>query len=178
MPIADGLATIAQFTTETVVGTIQTIGSGNPNKPISNSGGAALLDYIRRSSLAVQLESKLFVTSSFEGMIGDSPLMVELFAHMQAVAPSYRSALISGATGTGKDLVARGLHNLNPVTSGRFVSCNCSAVVETLFESELFGYVKGAFTGATADKMGLIEYAHGGTLFLDENRRHATEHPG
>ena len=65
-------------------------------------------------------------------------------------------------------MVATALHALSPASSGRFVTCNCSAVVETLFESELFGYVKGAFTGANSDKMGLMEYAHGGTLFLDE----------
>jgi transcriptional regulator with PAS, ATPase and Fis domain len=84
------------------------------------------------------------------------------------VAPHYRSALITGSTGTGKDLVAKALHALSPANTGRFVTCNCSAVVETLFESELFGYVRGAFTGAAADKMGLMEFAHGGTLFLDE----------
>jgi DNA-binding NtrC family response regulator len=75
--------------------------------------------------------------------------------------------LISGQTGTGKDLAAAALHRLNPA-SGRFVALNCSAVIETLFECELFGHVKGSFTGATADKVGLIEYADGGTLFLDE----------
>ena len=101
-------------------------------------------------------------------MIGRSPLMWDLFARIRRVAPHYRSALITGPTGTGKDLVAKALHNLSPASSGRFVTCNCSAVVETLFESELFGYVKGAFTGAAADKMGLMEFAHGGTLFLDE----------
>jgi transcriptional regulator with PAS, ATPase and Fis domain len=94
--------------------------------------------------------------------------MWDLFARIRRVSPHYRSALIIGPTGTGKDLVAMALHNLSPAASGRFVTCNCSAVVETLFESELFGYVKGAFTGAAADKMGLMEFAHGGTLFLDE----------
>ena len=101
-------------------------------------------------------------------MIGRSPLMWDLFARIRRVSPHYRSALITGPTGTGKDLVAKALHNLSPASSGRFVTCNCSAVVETLFESELFGYVKGAFTGAAGDKMGLMEFAHGGTLFLDE----------
>jgi transcriptional regulator with PAS, ATPase and Fis domain len=101
-------------------------------------------------------------------MIGRSPLMWDLFARIRRVAPHYRSALITGPTGTGKDLVAKALHNLSPASSGRLVICNCSAVVETLFESELFGYVRGAFTGATSDKMGLVEFAHGGTLFLDE----------
>jgi transcriptional regulator with PAS, ATPase and Fis domain len=76
--------------------------------------------------------------------------------------------LITGGTGTGKDLAARALHQLSPVSSGRYVVLNCSAVVETLFESELFGHVKGSFTGATHDKAGLFEHAHGGTLFLDE----------
>src|SRR6185295_10954353 len=78
------------------------------------------------------------------------------------------TALITGSTGTGKELVARALHKLSPVGSGRFVDFNCSAVVESLFESELFGYVKGAFTGAQGDRMGLFEHANNGVLFLDE----------
>ena len=101
-------------------------------------------------------------------MVGRSPVMWEMFARIRRVAPHYRTVLITGATGTGKELVARALHQLSPVSGGRYVVCNCSAVVETLFESELFGYVKGAFTGANQDKMGLFEYAHNGTLFLDE----------
>jgi len=106
--------------------------------------------------------------SEFEGIIGRSPQMWEMFWRIRRVAPHYRTVLISGETGTGKDLVARALRRLSPVSGGRFVVLNCSAVVETLFESELFGHVKGAFTGATSDKPGLFEHAHGGTLFLDE----------
>jgi DNA-binding NtrC family response regulator len=94
--------------------------------------------------------------------------MWEMFWRIRRVAPHYRALLITGETGTGKDLIARALHRLSPVASGRYVVLNCSAVVETLFESELFGHVKGAFTGATHDKPGLFEHAHGGTLFLDE----------
>jgi DNA-binding NtrC family response regulator len=94
--------------------------------------------------------------------------MWEMFWRIRRVAPHYRALLVTGETGTGKDLVARALHRLSPVASGRYVVLNCSAVVETLFESELFGHVKGAFTGATHDKPGLFEHAHGGTLFLDE----------
>jgi transcriptional regulator with PAS, ATPase and Fis domain len=84
------------------------------------------------------------------------------------VAPHFRNVLVLGATGTGKELVARALHRLSPVASKQLAVCNCSALVETLMESELFGYVRGAFTGATQDKVGLFEYANGGTVFLDE----------
>src|SRR5581483_5535197 len=94
--------------------------------------------------------------------------LLELSARIRRVAPHYRTVLISGATGTGKDLAARAIHNLSPVSKGHFVVLNCSAVVETLFESELFGHVRGSFTGATQDKMGLFEFADKGTLFLDE----------
>jgi transcriptional regulator with PAS, ATPase and Fis domain len=94
--------------------------------------------------------------------------MLDLFSQVQRVAPHYRSVLVVGQTGTGKELVARALHNLSPVRQGQFVALNCSAVVETLFESELFGHVRGAFTGAMQDKIGLYEFAHNGTLFLDE----------
>ena len=126
------------------------------------------MDEARQRQRALDCDSELLTTCQFEGMIGRSPLMWEMFARIRRVAPHFRTALITGATGTGKELVARALHQLSPVSGGRYVVCNCSAVVETLFESELFGYVKGAFTGANQDKMGLFEYAHGGTLFLDE----------
>jgi transcriptional regulator with PAS, ATPase and Fis domain len=90
-----------------------------------------------------------------------------MFSRTQRIAPHYRAALITGQTGTGKELIAQALHRLSLV-NGNFVVLNCSAVVETLFESELFGHVRGAFTGADRDKMGLFEHAGGGTLFLDE----------
>jgi DNA-binding NtrC family response regulator len=104
----------------------------------------------------------------FQHMVGRSPRMLEVFARIRRVGPHFRNALITGSTGTGKELVARALHMLSPVALGRFVICNCSALVETLFESELFGHVKGAFTGATQDRVGLFEYANGGCVFLDE----------
>jgi DNA-binding NtrC family response regulator len=171
-PSIDVILMTAHYTTETAVEAIRSGACDYMNKPVSIPALRArvekLLADARQRQRALELDKELLETSRFEGMIGRSPLMWELFARIRRVAPHYRSALITGQTGTGKDLVAKALHNLSPASSGRFVTCNCSAVVETLFESELFGYVKGAFTGATADKMGLFEFAHGGTLFLDE----------
>ncbi|MGE0863898.1 MAG: sigma-54-dependent transcriptional regulator [Vicinamibacterales bacterium] len=102
------------------------------------------------------------------GMIGRSPAMRELFSVINRLAPHARTVLVTGETGTGKELVARALHTLGPRRTKKLVTVNCSAVVETLFESELFGHVRGAFTGATADKAGVFETANGGTVFLDE----------
>ena len=102
------------------------------------------------------------------GMIGRSPAMRELFSVINRLAPHARTVLVTGETGTGKELVARALYQLGPRRAKKLVTVNCSAVVETLFESELFGHVRGAFTGATADKAGVFEVANGGTVFLDE----------
>jgi DNA-binding NtrC family response regulator len=107
-------------------------------------------------------------SSTRYGMVGTGAAMQRLFTQMQRIGPYFRTALITGETGTGKELVARALHTLSPGAEGPFVVCNSSAIVETLFEAELFGHVKGAFTGATTDRMGLFESAHRGTLFLDE----------
>lgn len=94
--------------------------------------------------------------------------MLEVFARIRRVAPHYRTLLITGATGTGKELVARALHRLSASQYDRFVAFNCSGLVENLVESELFVYVKGAFTGAMQDRSGLFESADHGTVFLDE----------
>jgi DNA-binding NtrC family response regulator len=102
------------------------------------------------------------------GMIGRSAVMQQLFGLVRRIAPHARTALITGETGAGKEGVARAIHELGPRRHKRFSTINCSAVVETLFESELFGHTRGAFTGATDHKAGLFEAADGGTLFLDE----------
>jgi DNA-binding NtrC family response regulator len=128
-------------------------------------------ELLREASLRREtrdLDGRLLENFRFHGMAGRSPQMLETFARIRRVAPHYRIALIGGATGTGKELVAHALHELSPVAAKRFAICNCSAIVETLVESELFGHVKGAFTGATHDRPGLFEYAQGGTVFLDE----------
>jgi len=126
-----------------------------------------LADAVTRQK-TLRLEQELINAYQFEGMVGRSPLMLEVFARIRRIAPHFRTVLVTGATGTGKELVARALHRLSPAASGPFVVCNCSALVESLVESELFGYVRGAFTGATQDKVGLFEHADGGCIFLDE----------
>jgi DNA-binding NtrC family response regulator len=123
---------------------------------------------IERRRSVLTIEGDLARRLEFCGMIGRGPLMQDLFGMIRRLAPHVRTALVSGETGTGKELVARALHRTGPRRDRRFVTVNCSAVVETLFESELFGHVRGAFTGATDNKPGLFELADGGTLFLDE----------
>jgi two-component system response regulator HydG len=120
----------------------------------------------RRSLLAA--EGEVARRLEFCDMIGRSAVMQEIFSLVRRLAPHVRTALITGETGTGKELAARALHKMGPRRDRRFVAVNCSAVVETLFESELFGHVRGAFTGATDHKPGLFEAADAGTLFLDE----------
>jgi two-component system response regulator HydG len=102
------------------------------------------------------------------GMIGRSAVMQQLFGLVRRIAPHARTALITGETGVGKEGIARAVHDLGPRRSKKFATVNCSAVVETLFESELFGHARGAFTGATDHKPGMFEAVDGGSLFLDE----------
>ncbi|MDP3979604.1 MAG: sigma-54 dependent transcriptional regulator [Pseudomonas sp.] len=102
------------------------------------------------------------------GIIGSCPAMLELYSKIRKVAPTGSNVLIQGESGTGKELVARALHNLSKRAKAPLISVNCAAIPESLIESELFGHEKGAFTGASAGRAGLVEAADGGTLFLDE----------
>ncbi|MDZ4685775.1 MAG: sigma-54 dependent transcriptional regulator [Planctomycetaceae bacterium] len=103
-----------------------------------------------------------------EGMIGSSPAMMDVYRLTRQVAGTSATVLLLGETGTGKELIARALHELSPRASGPFIRVNCGALSESLLESELFGHVKGAFTSAFENRTGRFEAAHGGTIFLDE----------
>ena len=129
---------------------------------------ATIRDDAAQRREVLTMEGDLAQRLEFCGMVGRGPAMQETFSLIRRLAPHVRTVLVTGETGTGKELVARALHKLGPRSARRFVIVNCSAVVETLFESELFGHVRGAFTGATEHKAGLFETADGGTLFLDE----------
>ncbi|MBO6277379.1 MAG: sigma-54-dependent Fis family transcriptional regulator, partial [Pseudomonas sp.] len=102
------------------------------------------------------------------GIIGSCPPMLDMYSKIRKVAPTDSNVLIQGESGTGKELVARALHNLSKRAKAPMISVNCAAIPESLIESELFGHEKGAFTGASAGRAGLVEAADGGTLFLDE----------
>jgi transcriptional regulator with PAS, ATPase and Fis domain len=112
--------------------------------------------------------SQLQLRFNYDKIVGKSEAMQKVFKLLDRITDTDVPVLIQGETGTGKELVARALHVNGPRREGPFVSVNCSAISESLMESELFGHVKGAFTGADRDKQGLFEQAHGGTIFLDE----------
>ncbi|HEY1599274.1 MAG TPA: sigma-54 dependent transcriptional regulator [Pirellulales bacterium] len=114
------------------------------------------------------LESQLATKTACGALVGVSRPMQQLFAQIERAARAPLDVLIRGETGTGKELIARELHRLSPRAAGPFVAINTAAVTESLAESELFGHVRGAFTGAATDRQGVFQQAHGGTLFLDE----------
>jgi DNA-binding NtrC family response regulator len=114
------------------------------------------------------LREQLQQRYSFEGIVGRSRAMRDLFQTLETVARTASTILISGETGTGKEVVARAIHHASPRRGQRFVALNCSAIPENLLEAEIFGHVRGAFTGAIGTRQGRLEQAHRGTLFLDE----------
>jgi DNA-binding NtrC family response regulator len=126
------------------------------------------LEQRRLKSENAYLRAQLEERYRFEGIIGKSPVMKRLFQLLETVAPTNSTILITGETGTGKEVVARAIHHNSARRSQRFVALNCSAIPETLLEAELFGHVRGAFTGAVGNRQGRFEQAHRGTLFLDE----------
>jgi len=120
----------------------------------------------------ISLEEESMVEDCFEGIVGSNARLRAVLEDVQIVAPADSTALIFGETGTGKELIARAIHDLSPRRNYAFVKVNCAAIPSGLLESELFGHERGAFTGAIAQKIGRFELANKGTLFLDENWRH------
>jgi two-component system, NtrC family, response regulator PilR len=123
---------------------------------------------LRWKKEAGYLRRELRRLTGLDNIVGQSPKMKAIFDLIQTIAPQSSRVLITGESGTGKELVARAIHENSPRSATPFITINCGAFPETLLESELFGYVKGAFTGANENRRGLFQAAHGGTLFLDE----------
>ncbi len=171
-PSIEVILITAHYSTESAVEAIRKGASDYLNKPISlpalRERIRLMIEEIRRRQRSSLLQDELRNSAQFEGIIGNSSAMWELFSRIRRIALHFRTVLITGPTGSGKELVAQALHRLSPASQRNLVVVNCSAVVETLFESELFGHAKGAFTGATHDKIGLVEHANQGVLFLDE----------
>jgi DNA-binding NtrC family response regulator len=128
----------------------------------------AALEQRRLKAENAYLRAQLEERYRFSGMIGKSRAMERLFQLLETVAPTSSTILITGETGSGKEVAARAIHHSSPRRQQRFVALNCSAIPETLLEAELFGHVRGAFTGAVGTRQGRLEQAHKGTLFLDE----------
>src|SRR3954468_7134163 len=126
------------------------------------------LEQRRLRSENAYLRSQLEERYRIDGLIGNSRVMRDLSQLLETVAATSSTVLITGETGTGKELAARAVHHNSPRRANRFVALNCSAIPETLLEAELFGHVRGAFTGAVGARQGRLEQAHKGTLFLDE----------
>jgi len=126
------------------------------------------LDQAERRTAEDRQAEQLSAPYERGGLMGRAPLMIDLYKEIARVSPTRSTVLIVGDSGTGKELVARSIHEHSNRSSGPFVAVNCGALTETLLEAELFGHVRGSFTGAVADRKGLWEEAEGGTLFLDE----------
>jgi DNA-binding NtrC family response regulator len=127
-----------------------------------------IADSFSKNAHVRELEEKLLDTLQFHGIVGRSAAMLEVFDLARKISRHYTNVLITGPTGSGKELVAHALHQMSPVAQERFAVCNCSAMVDTLLESQLFGHMRGSFTGAHENRPGLFEHANHGTVFLDE----------
>lgn len=127
-----------------------------------------LAEQFHRRRRIRDLEQRLVSDLEFHGIVSRSPAMIEVFEMARKISRHYVNVLLLGPTGSGKELVAHAIHQMSPVATQRFAVCNCSAIVDTLLESQLFGHVRGSFTGATETRAGLFEYANGGAVFLDE----------
>jgi DNA-binding NtrC family response regulator len=171
-PAIDVVLMTAHYSSESAMEAIRKGASDYLKKPVPVSllreNLATLIEHARRSERVAALENGWRDAAEFEGMVGRSPAMWDMFARIRRVGPHFRTVLLTGRTGDEKEFVARALHKLSPVSTAAFAVLNCPAVIETLFESELFGHVADSLTGAHAARMGLFEFADGGTIFLNE----------
>jgi len=127
-----------------------------------------LVEQFHRRRRIHDLEQRLVSDLEFHGIVSRSPAMFDVFEMARKISRHHVNVLLVGPTGSGKELVAQAIHQMSPVATQRFAICNCSAIVDTLLESQLFGQMRGAFTSATETRAGLFEYANGGTVFLDD----------
>jgi DNA-binding NtrC family response regulator len=171
-PSTDVILTTSDYSTESAVRAIQMGASDYWTKPLDldrlNDRIDTWLKERQSNDERLRLDTELTRAYDFHGIIGRSPSLLEMFTRLRRIASHFQTVLVRGDTGTGKELVANALHKLSPRANRPLVVCNCAALVDTLVESELFGYIKGAFTGANEDRKGMIEAADKGTLFLDE----------
>lgn len=188
MPVMDGMTLLkrikedypdlavilltAQATIDSAVEAIKVGAYDYLEKPVDPDRLRILLDKCLEREKTLKevqlLKSQLKQYGSFGDMAGSSPQMLEVYRLIEMVAPSTASVLITGESGTGKELVARNIHLRSKRSDGPFIAINCSAIPETLMESEIFGHEKGSFTGALERRLGCFELANGGTIFLDE----------
>ena len=172
LPDAEVVILTGHSTVKTAVTAMQAGATTYLTKPLDINELRTVADKASQSQrLArsnIELQRQLNERFGFEGVIGNSPAMHAVVARLRQIAPTSATVLITGESGTGKELVAKALHNNSPRKNKPFVPLNCAALSENILESELFGHVKGAFTGADRERKGWFEYANGGTLFLDE----------
>jgi DNA-binding NtrC family response regulator len=162
----------AYGTIETAVEAIQKGAYDYITKPFQRQRIVLTIDKVMKWQEVIgenlALREALAEEGVFSSMIGSTAVMMEIFERIRQVAPTMATVLITGASGTGKELIAKAIHQHSLRQKKKFITVNCTAIPENVIESELFGHIKGAFTGAWKDKKGLVEEAHEGTLFLDE----------
>jgi two-component system response regulator HydG len=172
LPDAEVVILTGHSTIKTAVTAMQAGASNYLIKPLDINELRTVADKASQSQRLqrsnIELQKQLNEKFGFEGVIGSSPAMHSVVAKLRQIAPTNASVLISGESGTGKELVAKALHINSPRKNKPFVPLNCAELGENVLESELFGHVRGAFTGADRDRIGRFQYANGGTLFLDE----------
>ena len=172
LPDAEVVILTGHGTIKTAVTAMQAGATQYLTKPLDLAELRTVVDKVSQTQRLgrsnIELQKQLNERFGFQGVVGNSPLMHTVIERLRQIAPTSATVLITGESGTGKELVAKALHNNSPRQYKPFVPLNCAALSENILESELFGHVRGAFTGADRERKGWVEHANGGTLFLDE----------